>query len=235
VENRKYDQYELVIEVLNRLNASGVLKYLIFIGSWCLPLYRDYFGDDEPLPAIRTRDMDFLIPEPPKIHDMCDVPALIRDLGFVVTFRGQHGLIRLEHPDLMIEFLVPERGKGSDRPVAIPQLKVNAERLRFLSLLEQKTIRIATSGLSVVLPHPANFALQKLLICSRRRDSGKKQKDRDAATAILHALIRKDEKMTVIKVFRSLPLKWQKKILLELEESMESDLRDILSTTSTTE
>jgi len=112
---------------------------------------------------------------------------------------------------------------------------MNAERLRFLGLLGENTIRVEISGFAVAVPHPANFALQKLLICSHRRDSGKKQKDRDAAIAILHTLMRKKKKRTVIEVFCSLPLKWQKRILCELEESEEPGLLGILSVTSADE
>jgi len=223
------DQHDLVLEVLRRLHSSGVLRHLILIGSWCLPLYRQLLGGSDPLPAIRTRDMDFLIPDPSGIPDIHDVPSLLRDIGFLAVFRGQHGLLRLEHPDLMIEFLVPERGRGSDRPLSVPQLKLNAERLRFLALLENGAVEVPVSGFPVTIPHPANFALQKLLISSRRGDPDKTQKDRDAAIAILHALLRKSDSGGMVRVFETLPSKWRESILQVLRKSGEHRLVDLLT------
>ncbi len=37
-----------------------------------------------------------------------DVPKLVEDLGFVIT-RLSNGFMRLNHPDLILEFLTPER------------------------------------------------------------------------------------------------------------------------------
>jgi hypothetical protein len=54
-------QYELCMAVLQRLHKAGVLRHLVLIGSWCLPLYRDYFKDVGPLHPVKTRDIDFLV------------------------------------------------------------------------------------------------------------------------------------------------------------------------------
>jgi hypothetical protein len=122
-------------EVLKRLNRAGVLKDIMLIGSWCLPFYQEYFSSIKYSPAIRTRDIDFLVPSPWKVHVRSDIPTLLKDLGFIVKHRGSQGYIILEHPDLLVEFLTPEKGRGADHPVAIPQLGVNAVALRYLNLL----------------------------------------------------------------------------------------------------
>ena len=57
-------QYKLCLEVLRCLDASGVLKHIILVGSWCTLFYKDYFGDVDYLAVIKTRDMDLLIPHP---------------------------------------------------------------------------------------------------------------------------------------------------------------------------
>ena len=69
---------------------------------------------------------------------------------------------RRSHPDLIIEFLVPERGRGRDKPYPLPQLGLNAQSLRYLDLLEHNSIGFKTAGLEVNLPHPAAFALHPL-------------------------------------------------------------------------
>jgi len=40
---------------------------------------------------------------------------MLKDLGFIEDFHRK-GLIRLNHPELIIEFLVPEKGRGRDTP-----------------------------------------------------------------------------------------------------------------------
>ena len=114
------NQYELCLEVLRRFNRAGVLRDIMLIGSWCMPFYRDYFSSVTYSSVIRTRDIDFLIPDPRKIHGQTDIPELLKDLGFIVRFSGSKGYIKLEHPDLLIEFLSPEKGRGMDGPVKIP-------------------------------------------------------------------------------------------------------------------
>lgn len=205
-------QYELCVEVLRRLSQSGLLKHLILVGSWCMPFYRRYFEGTSYSPSIRTRDIDFLIPAPSGIGQRIDVAELLRDLGFVVGFTGTQGYIRLEHPQLIIEFLVPEKGRASDKPFPLPQLGLNAQQLRFLELLSQKTITAELDQVTVTLPHPANFAAHKLLVAVRRPDEAKQDKDRQAAARVLKALVDKGEKNAVVELVRLLPARWQSKI-----------------------
>ena len=76
--------------------------------------------------SLKTRDIDLLIPRPSEIKAKTDVVELLKDLGFIVGFSGSKGYIRLEHPELVVEFLVPERGRGSDKPYTLSQLGLNA-------------------------------------------------------------------------------------------------------------
>jgi len=112
-------QYDLCINVLKRLDKAGILKEVILVGSWCMPFFKEYFRGVRYAPEIRTRDIDFLIPRPGHVRITADIPDLLKDLGFIVGFKGTEGYMRLEHPDLIVEFLSPERGKGTDRPVKV--------------------------------------------------------------------------------------------------------------------
>jgi hypothetical protein len=221
-------QFELCIKVLSRLNRAGVLRNVILIGSWCIPFYKEYFANVRNLPTIKTRDVDFLIPVPSKITAKVSIPELLEDLGFVVGFRGTKGYIKLEHPDLVVEFLVPEKGKGTDKPYDLPKLGINAVSLRFLSFLFIKTIKVKIEDFYVTMPHPANFALHKLIIFQRRFKEDKATKDRNAAIEILKALIKKKESDIIRRVFNSIPQKWQAKIIKGLKEAKETELLDIL-------
>ena len=221
-------QYNLCVEVLKRLDKSGVLKDVILIGSWCMPFYKSYFGNIEYRAAIKTRDVDFLVPHPSKIKTNTDIPELLKDLGFIVDFKGSEGYIRLEHPSLMIEFLVPERGRGSGKPYRLPQFGLNAQALRFLDLLTSATIKAKIEGVEVDLPHPINFGLHKLIIFPRRADEEKRAKDRNAGREIIKALIAKGEAKNIRRIFDSLIPKWRKKVIKGLEETKEKDILDIL-------
>lgn len=206
-------RYALFLEVLRRFQAAGLLEELILIGSWCQHFYRSYFKGIRYIPAIRTRDVDFLVPMPFRIKRKVDVEELLRDKGFVVTFSGGAGYMKLMHPELIVEFLVPEKGKGSDRPYPLPQLSMNAQRLRFLDYLLQSTIRMEAEGLKLNVPHPAAFALHKLIISARRTKEEKLVKDRKEALAVLTALVRKGEAGEIRKMFEKMPAGWRKQVI----------------------
>ena len=221
-------QYELCLEILRRFHKSGILNYLTLVGSWCAPFYKDYFHSNKGFTTLRTRDIDFLINAPNKIKEKVDIPLLLKDLGFIVSFQGDKGYIRLEHPDLMLEFLVPEKEKGSDKPHPLPMLGLNATPLRFLDFLAQNTIEVEIEDFSITLPHPIYYALHKLIIGHRRQKEDKAIKDRQSGIGILNALIQKGETDNVKKVFNSMPKKWQGKIKSSLEKAEETRLLELL-------
>lgn len=224
-------QSDLCFEILRRFHNAGILGDLILIGSWCVYFYKDYFSGIPYIEqaAIKTRDIDFLIDAPSKIKVRVNIPELLKDLGFVTIYRGSRGFIKLDHPDLILEFLVPEKGKGTDKPVPLPKLGLNAVALRFLTFLSSNTIKVKVEDFYVILPHPANFALHKLIIFQRRLKEDKAIKDRNAAIEILKALIKKGETVTIKHVLNSMLLKWQKKVIKGLEEAKEKDILDILT------
>ena len=213
------NQYKLCLEVLKRFNKAGILDGFILIGSWCLYFYKAYFKKTPyiDVSTLRTRDIDFLIPILPKIRKSVDVPELLKDLGFVTDFKGSRGYIKLDHPDLILEFLVPEKGRGDDRPYRLPQLGMNATSLRFLSFLMDNVIRIKVEDFYINVPHPANFALHKLIIFQRRTKEYKVLKDKNTAIGVLRALLDKGEGHIIKKTLGSVPQKWKKKIIKGLE------------------
>ena len=105
---------------------------------------------------------------------------------------------------------------------------MNAQALRFLSFLTQSTIGIEVEGIPVTLPHPANFALHKLMVFARRNNPEKTQKDVDTAAKILKALVDIDESASIKRAFESAPKRWQKKMMRGLREIGEENILDIL-------
>lgn len=123
-------QINLLFKVLRILEDKGVLKHLVVAGSWCIYFYKFYFRKRKPIASLRTRDVDFLIPDPKSLKTGIDLPEILKSFGFIVDHRGEYGFIRLVHPELFIEFLVPERGKGFNKAFPLPQLGLNAQALR---------------------------------------------------------------------------------------------------------
>ena len=173
------NQYKLCLEVLRRFHQSGLSPHIILIGSWAVIFYAEYFKKNAVLKsfALRTRDMDFLIENPKAVRVNVNIPALLKDLGFIVSFSGSRGYMKLNHEDLILEFLTPEKGRGVEGPVALPSLGMNAVALRFLDFLTANTIQVKVEDFIVTVPHPANFALHKLIVSQRRTKEEKAVKD----------------------------------------------------------
>lgn len=216
-------KYELCLEVLKRFHKAGILEDIVLIGSWCLYFYKNIFMHSYS-PTIRTRDIDLLIPLPAKIRKKVDVPILLEDLGFIVEHALSKGYIRLGHPDLIVEFLVPERGRGSDKPFPLPKLSLNAQPLRYLDFLAENTIKLKADGLIVNMPHPAAYALHKLLISKKRSKADKAERDIEQALMLLDhlILIRSDDE--ILKRFRSMHKKWQAKVIMSLKSLDRMDI-----------
>lgn len=202
-------QYKLCCKVLERLDKEGVLQHVLLIGSWCMLAYKDYFAEIPYQPAIRTRDIDLLVPLPPKFTRKVDIENLLRDLDFVVSFKGRQGFIQLVHSELMLEFLVPERGRGFDKPYPLPKLGVNAQAIRYLDFLTKKVIKASLENIAIKVPHPACFALHKIMVSVRRSSPSKSENDYRQGVYVLRCLIDNKEQRVVRRVAGKLPRKWQ--------------------------
>ena len=212
-------QYDLFIEILQRFQKEGLLEDVILIGSWTTVLYKSYFKGYERLKkyALVTRDLDLLVDHPNKLKGNVDIPHLLEDLGFVVSFVGRKGYIHLIHPDLIVEFLTPERGRGVDGPVPLKKWGMNATALRFLDFLVKDNMTITLEGIKVILPHPARFAIHKLVVAQRRKNKDKARKDNMAAVDILNDLIDAGQDDKIRSVYKEFSLPWQKKIVAALK------------------
>lgn len=222
-------QYELCCEVLRRLRTQRVLPYLVLTGSWCLLLYRQYFERDELFSSLRTRDMDFLVPIPLNLRDKINIPELLKDLGFLTEYKGSAGYMQLIHPEVMLEFLVPQRGRETDRPFDLPQLGLNAQRLRYMDVALMKPIELMFEDISIRVPHPACFALHKLLVAPRRKEAFKRERDIEIAVELLNLLFDRNDQPILKEVFRQFPESWRKTVLKILAEADQIALRNRLT------
>lgn len=220
--------YDLCFNILERFNKAGILEDLVLIGSWSIYFYKSYFNSKTYSTFIRTRDLDFLIPLPPRFKQNTDVYKLVEDLGFLEVFQGSKGYMKIEHPDLTIEFLVPERGKGSDRPYNVPQLKVNAQPLRHLDFLVKNVIPLHCNNLVINVPHPAAYALHKFIIFKRRINKDKQERDIEGALRVFSELIKKGEHKIIKEIFGTMHKKWQRAVIQNLKSIEEFEIVHIL-------
>ena len=221
-------QSELFLEILRRLDNTGILSRIILIGSWCLPIYRHYYSRESNLTTLRTRDIDFLVSRKEEIKEKVDLPKLLEDLGFIEDYKFPQGHIRLVHPELIMEFLVEERGRGSEEPYPLPFLSMNAQKIRLLGMLEENTVTVEFNGIEVRLPHPVNYGFHKLIISSRRRNEDKKQKDIDTGLSVLHMCRENEVGNILAEVYEHIPQKQKKSIIKIINDEKEYDLLRML-------
>ena len=79
------------------------------------------------------------------------------------------------------------------------------------------------------MPHPINFALNKLIVSNRRGNVEKTKKDRNTAIEVLKCLIYKGEEGNIKNVFSMLSGKRKNIIISELEKEAEKTVIDILT------
>ena len=114
-----------------------------------------------------------------------------------------------DHPELRVEFLVPEIGRGYDKAQRVEKLHVTAQGLRYLNLLAGYPRSVSYKTLSIRVPEPAAFALQKLITSTRRTKAAKGRKDLDAAIALLDWIFSHPrERGKLEDVLKDLPKRW---------------------------
>ena len=148
-----------------------------------LPIYREYFGGSPEIPVLRTTDVDFLIGMPPRIKGTLDVPAALAEIGFEPEWSLQGGYCKYIHPEMEVEFLIPDHGRGATRSISVKALRVEAQPLRFLSLAYERSFIVRFHGYDIRIPEPEAFVLLKLLVINRRKDQAKITKDAYTARA----------------------------------------------------
>ena len=221
-------QRNLLIKVLKLLQKEELLEHLIVAGSWCLYFYKFYYNKRQSIATLRTRDVDFFIPSPKAIKIEVDLPELLEHLGFITDFQGRAGYIRFVHPELFIEFLVPEKGRPITKPYKLKQLKINAQALRFLEVLQIRTVNIKVKDIELTLPHPSCFVLHKILVYKRRPKKNKRAKDIEQIIRVLDFLQKQREFDSLAEVYSQLYSKWQNKIIANLKEIDQADIAEFL-------
>jgi hypothetical protein len=206
-------------DLLKALHQSGVLFHVTLIGGWCLPIYRAYFDNAPEIPILRTMDLDILVHKNITLTDIIDVPKILNSFGFDEEFSHLNGYCKYVHPEIEVEFMVAESGKGKSGPYSIKSLNVMAQGLRFMSIVTENTITVSYKGIPVNVPDPAAFVLLKYLISTKRQDPAKETKDLQTANELGQFMFNDPTNRERIKIiFNSIYKKWQHTILRVIEE-----------------
>lgn len=200
-----------VEEILRLFSDHGIRVTLI--GSYCIPVYKSQWKMN--LPTMRTQDVDFLVQVPYK-GKIVDIESLIGDLGFSIGFNAD-GSTYFTNGVFKVEFLTPEKGRGTNKAVQIKQLKIGAMPLRYLQMLLEEQVSLKMDDYTVSIPKPWVFAFHKILITKNRKDKGKKEKDMLQAVSILREIAKRpDDAKEAQSYLKTLPKPWVKHIKEQL-------------------
>jgi len=206
------DFTEPLRKLLTEMQRLGFFSAGIeLVGSYCFKVYQSHFGV-EWFP-LRTLDVDFAIPMPYK-GPSADLEAVLKELGFRQEFRGD-GTIFFEGNGLIIEFLQPRKGSGSEKtsPV-VRELSTVPIPLPYLKLLIDNKVEVKLRDIGLIaLPSMPAFMLHKLLIASLPIRKEKKEKDFKQVCAVAKRIIAEENLLDEVRrLLKSMPLSWRKKI-----------------------
>lgn len=207
-------EHDLFFTILIRLDKEEVLQDVILIGGWCPLVYKEYFGKPVEISVQRTADLDILVPNPPHIHKDVDVSLILEELGFDRKLSLLDGYEKYVHPDLEVEFLTPEKGRGRGKPYAIDKLHINAQGLRYLDLIQSYTMKTSYKGVSINVAEPTAYVLHKFIVSNRRTRSFKREKDIETARQLGEYLLeQKNQKKKMREIYSSMPEKWKRDLI----------------------
>jgi len=222
------DNIDLFHKMLIEFHAKGILNDVILIGSWVLPIYRHFFSNTPEIPILRTADVDFLIPNPPRISTKIDIPMILKEYDFEIQFSLLGNYTKFVHPDLEIEFFIPELGRSKSKAVIIKEFNITAQPLRYLHIVQNHILTVNYNDISIRVPEPAVFTLLKFLLTIKRKNDDKIKKDLKTAIELANFLLTKPEQIEKLKIiYEDMPKSWQNKIDPIIEVNC-SDLFEVL-------
>jgi len=213
---------KIFYKVLSALENEGILKQFIIIGGWCQRLYRYHYNNPPEISALRTADIDMVVHNPKKIIKRVDLSELFNGLGFDEKYSMPEGFIKYVHPQVAIELLVHEVGRGKGRPFPLQKLNTNAQRIRYLDILENHTMDIMFYDLNIDVPQPAAFFINKIITSQRRMTESKREKDLYIVKEMASFILGIDEQKNLVKdIFNNLKPQMRKKVLKIIKNDYE--------------
>jgi hypothetical protein len=224
------DNLGLFQSILADFHNAGILDNFILIGSWVLRVYREHFDHDPRIPVIATQDLDFLIENPVNIQTAVDVGSILEryDMEVERSVSGQYA--KFVGPDLEVEFLFPDKGRGVSGGIIVPELGIVAQPLRYLHFIQDFSVSMEYQAMPVRVPEPVVFVLMKYLLTTKRSGAYKKKIAKDVSTAreLESFLLESGAQDDFRERFSLMSESWKKDLMNILRE-YGSDLVDILN------
>jgi len=172
------------------------LDELVFVGGWAHRLYLLHGLARSPgFTTLMTQDADIAAPLNMRSRGE-RISQRLKEAGFIEEFKGDDtppiSEYRLgqEESGLYVEFLAPQLGSGRRRDGSpddtVEIAGVSAQKLRHIDILltapwrvhlnEQHGFPLGPEGRDVLIPNPASYLAQKLLVL-RQRSREKQAKD----------------------------------------------------------
>lgn len=214
-------------KVLLALAKAGVFRLRgVLVGTHAFRCYPAMLGVEIPESRAVTEDIDVAAFRSVSIalDDRLD-PALGDALRQIGPFDARPSLHkrptawRNKSSGALVELLTPNEGPDSDEPVELPALGAYATPLRFLDFLIHQPATAAVlyrSGVLVNVPRPAQYAIHKLIVATRRAQGAtiKARKDIEQSGALIRVLAvdRPDELLAAFSDARNRGPSWRQAV-----------------------
>jgi hypothetical protein len=220
-------QNDIFLQTLKKLEQEKILKELVLVGSWCLPVYKSIYDDSAKIPILRTSDLDLLISNPKNIHNSVNIDELLQSIGFIQSFDTDSPLVKYKHSELDIEFL-SARMRGNKKIIKIPELSITAQVLSYMEVAVKYAMEVEYLGIKLKIPELPAYVLHKAIVQTLRKNEAKKEKD-VATVAGLGCLIAElpDLQLRTLQIFSEFPRSWQR-IVLKMVKVYSPELNGVL-------
>jgi hypothetical protein len=186
---------------LDAIAFAGLFKQgAILVGTGAYMMFEPLVGSRLPAPTLMTGDLDQATT---KLALTADPPERMEDVlrRADPTYEGIPQLDPRKPPSrfrnaegYLVDLLTPTRSRSDQNPMPLKALDAGAAPLQYLDWLIQEpmpTVALWGSGIAVLVPQPAKFAVHKLILAQRRDAANrhKRSKDLDQAWALIDALL----------------------------------------------
>jgi len=100
-----------------------------------------------------------------------DIPELLRKYDLEEEYSILDRLSKYVSPDFEVEFLYPDKGRGSSEGKIIKAFKIIATPLRYMSFIQDNSKMMEYKQFSLRVPVPVVFVLMKYLLVKKRKPS----------------------------------------------------------------
>lgn len=179
-------------EAIEVFRTTGALPHIMVIGSWAEYLYTNIFKEEYE-PNVRTRDVDCFYLNIRKPDEKIYISKPFKEHGFEYNEDPLTKVGRFIKENLLeVSFLSRTLGAQQDGPRKIEAIQIYSEGMRDVNILEKYPMHVTVKCYDIVVPEPAVFIIQKLLVYPKRKPEYKRKKDIVAINELLPFVMKSD-------------------------------------------